>query len=205
MPNKILTKGVRSRKQPYNSKDVVASVARGIADLKSKDVYKRIKKFLDHKNILDVGVGAGGVFGFLKEKGFNMTGIDVADISLFEDTKARIYDGHNFPYQDNSFDIALIIQVLHHCEDGLRVLSEAKRVAKRVIVIEDTYRSEFERSIVSTSDKLGNWEFYEHNYHTAKWWKKYLGKKKYKTLHFEEYSTISYLVQYGRYVFFVIE
>ena len=157
------------------------------------------------KNILDVGVGSGGISKFLKDKKLNVTGIDIADKSFFSDVAPIVYDGENFDFNDSSFDTALIIHVLHHCTNAYRVLSEAIRVSKRVILIEDTYRNRLEHAIVSFNDSVSNLELYKHTYRTPSEWKKYIEDNNWKIIHEESYSEFLYGYIYGRYVLFVIE
>jgi SAM-dependent methyltransferase len=50
-------------------------------------------------------------------------------------SKYRAFDGRTMPYGDGEFDIALLCDVLHHAsEDAARLLGEASRVARRVLV-----------------------------------------------------------------------
>ena len=205
MPISSVTKLFRKNKVIYEGKDLLSRIVTGYVDIKSKTTFDRIAKFIKGKKLLDVGVGAGGISKFLTKKGFFVSGLDIADVALFEGTNVRVYNGSDFPFKDNSFETALIVHVLHHCADSLRVLEEAKRVANRVIIIEDTYRNIFEKLIVSISDCLGNWEFYIHPYHTAEWWRNLVAKKGWNLVHMESYSELTYNYLYGRYVLFVIE
>ena len=103
------------------------------------------------------------------------------------------------------FETALIIHVLHHCGDGLAVLSEAKRVAKRVIFIEDTYRNWFEWFVVSVSDALNNGELWFHKYRKFNEWKKVIKRKGWTIVHCDQWSEYGVAALYGRYCLFVIE
>ena len=47
-----------------------------------------------------------------------------------------IYDGKNLPFDNLEFDVSLLNETLHHCEDPESVLIEARRVAKSIYVIE---------------------------------------------------------------------
>jgi len=47
-----------------------------------------------------------------------------------------IYDGKTLPFDNEEFDVSLLNETLHHCEDPESVLIEARRVAKSVYVIE---------------------------------------------------------------------
>jgi len=155
--------------------------------------------------LLDIGVGSGGLFKYLKDKGYKMKGVDIADKSFFSDVTPLIYDGKSFEFKNNQFDTALIIHVLHHCDDAYKVLSEAMRVSKRVVFIEDTYRNSLEQFIVSVNDAVTNFELYPHTYRTPEDWRSHIKKNKWKILHEESYSEFLYGTTYGRYVLFVVE
>jgi SAM-dependent methyltransferase len=50
----------------------------------------------------------------------------------------RQFDGRSIPYGDDEFDVALLCDVLHHApEDAARLLAEAGRVARHVLVKDD--------------------------------------------------------------------
>lgn len=49
------------------------------------------------------------------------------------------YDGYTLPFADNHFDTVMIIDVLHHADYPQRVMAEAKRVARKNILIKDHY------------------------------------------------------------------
>jgi SAM-dependent methyltransferase len=52
--------------------------------------------------------------------------------------KYRQFDGRTIPYADGEFDVALLCDVLHHApEDAARLLAEAGRVARHVLVKDD--------------------------------------------------------------------
>jgi ubiquinone/menaquinone biosynthesis C-methylase UbiE len=95
--------------------------------------------FISKKSkILDLGCGSGIVANEFK-KCFNVetSGVDIIDKRVVG-IPFSLYDGKNLPLPDNSFDAVLISYVLHHCEDPVAVLKEAKRVArKKIILYED--------------------------------------------------------------------
>lgn len=182
-----------------------ANVVKSALYSKAQNIFKRISPYIAGRKVLDVGVGVGGISSFLRKNGFDVTGIDVKNLSLITESAPRIYNGERMPFEDNTFDTAVIVHVLHHCKDNIKVLAEAKRVAKRVIVIEDTYRNKLERSIVSFNDNFGNFEFYQHKYLTTKEWKDVIAKKGWNLVHMESYTEFTYGYLYGRYTMFVIE
>jgi SAM-dependent methyltransferase len=47
------------------------------------------------------------------------------------------FDGARIPHDDSSFDVCLFVDVLHHAQDMRSLLAEARRVARRYILIKD--------------------------------------------------------------------
>jgi len=97
------------------------------------------RQFIDQNSkILDLGCGSG-LAGREFQKFFkaDLTGIDVVDIRV-EKIPFMLFDGLNIPFTDNHFDYILISYVLHHAKDPISLLREARRVArKRIIIYED--------------------------------------------------------------------
>lgn len=92
----------------------------------------------ENSKILDLGCGSG-LAGREFQKFFkaNLTGLDVVDIRV-EKIPFMLFDGLNIPFPDNHFDYVLISYVLHHAKDPVSLLREAKRVArKKIIIYED--------------------------------------------------------------------
>ncbi len=95
---------------------------------------------VEHKKILDVGFGNGGICIAFNQAGAVMSGLDVdqalKDIadrhvaSHGAHVDLRIYDGTNFPYDDDSFDAVVSFSVLEHVTDAEKVISEMLRVLK---------------------------------------------------------------------------
>lgn len=92
---------------------------------------------------LDFGSGSGIVsLEFKKKFDLDLIGVDIVDNRVV-DMELTLIDGKTLPFKDNSFDAVLISYVLHHADEPVRLLKEAKRVAKsggRVIVFEDLYQ-----------------------------------------------------------------
>jgi SAM-dependent methyltransferase len=53
------------------------------------------------------------------------------------------FDGGVIPYGDHSFDVVMFVDVLHHADDGMALLREARRVARHSILIKDHPRNGF--------------------------------------------------------------
>tara|TARA_Y100000310_G_scaffold37518_1_gene35230 strand:- start:137 stop:700 length:564 start_codon:yes stop_codon:yes gene_type:complete len=127
--------------------------------------YKRAKKYSlflkehieDGRRVLDIGLGDGTIAKQIqKDYSADVTGIDVIDYNK-TDVPLTIYDGKSVNFKDNSFDVVLIMEVLHHCDDTLEVLKEAKRVAReKIIIFEDVYTSEVHKWVTYFYDFIMN-------------------------------------------------
>lgn len=200
MPVKAITNILKKNNTGFVKKLIV-----GALQIKSRSILKRINKHIKGKTILDIGTGAGGIYHHLLKLGYFVTGLDVHNVSAFRSITPIIYNGTHFPFSENQFDTGIIVHVLHHCKDGMKVLKEAMRTCKRVVLIEDTFRNSIEHKIVSFNDNLGNWEWYQHPYHPPDWWTKIFKKNGWKIIYREEFSEFTYKIHYGRYVLFVLE
>ena len=112
--------------------------------------------------ILDIGSGSGHIARRLKEMGYAVTALDIVDKSMFEDVRPVRYDGKTIPFADDSFDIAFLVTVLHHVTDPVALLRETKRVARRIVVIEDLYRGVLQKYLTYAMDSILNREFIGH-------------------------------------------
>lgn len=88
--------------------------------------------------ILDLGCGSG-IVGRTFQVFFQaeVSGVDIVDRRAVN-LPFQIYDGFHLPFPEKSFDGILINYVLHHAEDPIALLKEAKRVSKgKIIIFED--------------------------------------------------------------------
>jgi len=144
-------------------------------DARAKDMIKRIRSFLDKKDlILDIGSGTCNVCEILSNKGYKITPLDVENLSFVNNLKPVIYDGNRIPFNDDKFDKALILTVLHHTPKPENILQEAKRVSKQIIIIEDVYSNWLHKYVTYFFDSLLNLEFigHPHTNKSDKQWKK---------------------------------
>lgn len=91
-----------------------------------------------NSKVLDVGCGDGRLARLITEKRWDIsiTGIDVQRRSEAE-IPVEIFDGESIPYGDDSFDIVMFVDVLHHVRQPIALLREAVRVARHGILIKD--------------------------------------------------------------------
>lgn len=112
--------------------------------------------------LLEIGSGPGSLAEALRQRGHEVTAIDIADSAYDSALSPLIFDGVTIPCADGAFDAALLATTLHHARDPGRLIEEAARTAARVIVIEDIYRSELQRRLTLIADSLTNLEFEGH-------------------------------------------
>lgn len=92
-------------------------------------------------SVLDVGCGDGALASLIAQgrPDIRVSGIDVLCRS---DSRipVRQFDGATVPFAADSQDVVMLIDVLHHTVDPNVLLREARRVARRVVVIKDHLR-----------------------------------------------------------------
>lgn len=130
---------------------------------RAKDMVKQIEQYLNkHDHILDVGAGTCNICQVLRERNFSIIPLDTKNLSFIDNIKPIIYDGNEIPFKDNKFDVALILTVLHHTPKPEEIIKEAKRVSKRIIIIEDIYTNIIHKYLTYFTDSLLSLEFIDH-------------------------------------------
>jgi len=90
-------------------------------------------------NILDVGCATGEYCQKLNDLGFKCVGVDVNSEYITKAKKnsveAYIMNGKSLDFMDNSFDTVLLFEVLEHVKCTDIILKEAKRIAKKNVLI----------------------------------------------------------------------
>lgn len=189
MPIPFITKSTSVSCKTGEAKNFFSKLVYKFAMRKAHSTVSKITPFIGKdKKLLEIGLGGGSVACELQRRGYKVSSVDIVNMSMYSDIQPILYDGERLPFKDQSFDCALLLHVLHHCSDQVQVLAEAKRVAKKVIVIEDVFRNPIERKILSASDMLDNFEFYPHPYRSVAQWKKTYRKHKLKLVHEQEWS-----------------
>ena len=107
---------------------------------------RRVRVLCDHLSelipsngrVLDVGCGDGLLASLILER---RRDAEISGIDVLVREKARIpvtgFNGSTIPFPDKSFDVVMFVDVLHHTVDPRLLLSEAKRVAGKAILIKD--------------------------------------------------------------------
>lgn len=129
-----------------------------ISSLRAHTIARKLKPFISAADrVIDIGAGTCRVAREVQR----VTGTAITPIDMLDYNKTtlviQLYDGETLPYEDNSFDVALLIFVLHHADNIDKVLKEAQRVSRaRIIVMEDTPRGGLEQRAWRKIDYQGN-------------------------------------------------
>jgi SAM-dependent methyltransferase len=91
--------------------------------------------------VLDVGCGDGLLASLIMQKrpDIQIEGVDVL-VRKRTHIPVKMFDGRRFPWADASFDVVMFNDVLHHTDDPLVLLREARRVSRQAIVLKDHTR-----------------------------------------------------------------
>ncbi|MCL6590665.1 MAG: class I SAM-dependent methyltransferase [Firmicutes bacterium] len=122
-------------------------LARKIQYYRASWSVKRLLQWLQPGDrILDLGAGDCYLGQLLiNQYRFDVTNLEVEDYN-FTDLPLTLYNGTDIPFPDNSFDVVLMLFVLHHTSNPGRILSEARRVCRRsIIVFEDLFDNPIDR------------------------------------------------------------
>lgn len=102
--------------------------------VRRKWIYDKISKFiLPPARLLEIGCGTGNVSAFLAQKGYDATGCEYHQeaISMAWPGFQLIQgDANKLPFDDRSFDIAGLFDVIEHFQDDISLLREAFRIVK---------------------------------------------------------------------------
>ena len=95
-------------------------------------------------SLVDIGCGDGQIAHLVahKKPQLQITGLDVL-VRPHTWIPVQPFDGATLPLADQSVDLAMFVDVLHHTDDPLVLLREAKRVARQAIIIKDHCKNGF--------------------------------------------------------------
>jgi SAM-dependent methyltransferase len=93
-------------------------------------------------SVLDVGCGDGSLAKLVQDlrPDVRMRGIDVL-VRPQTAVPVEPFDGTHIPAADGSYDVVMFVDVLHHTNDPLVLLREARRVARHGVLLKDHTRN----------------------------------------------------------------
>jgi len=112
------------------------------ADTQEKELFLRLVQPQKGQSLLDIGCGTGHNLEFFTELGMDATGIDssepmlqIAERKLGSRVKLHRGQADNLRFNDNSFDIVTLVNVLEFLSEPTKVIKEAARVSRGKIYI----------------------------------------------------------------------
>jgi len=108
--------------------------------------------------VLDVGCGDGLLGRTIRNArpDLALTGMDVL-VRPRTHIPVQEFDGLTLPMGDRAVDVILLVDVLHHADNPIRLLTEAARVARQAIIIKDHIQAGwFDRQTLRLMDWTGN-------------------------------------------------
>lgn len=135
---------------------------RAVCGRRARVLSERISQVLPPKaSVLDVGCGDGYVASLIAQR-LPEVRIEGVDVLLREEAYIPVkwFDGRRLPYPQESFDVVMFNDVLHHTDDPRVLLEEAVRVARQAIVIKDHLEEGMlAGSTLRLMDRVGNRRF----------------------------------------------
>jgi len=129
-PRSTLPRGPRDTRSWYREADALEQVDHALVDF--------VAAHAGHE-VVDLGCGLGGYSKVLGDRGFDVLAYDVLPEYVARarelGVRAEHYDGERLPLADGAVDSVFLLEVLEHLEDPARLLREARRVARRNVLV----------------------------------------------------------------------
>ena len=141
--------------------------------------------------ILDLGGGWGFYAGPLRMRGHEHLVLDVVNPG-YQKAPVVLYDGSRIPFPDQSFDVTILITMLHHVPDPQALFKEVRRVTRhKVVIVEDLYHHGVGRFWTICRDRLLNMEFMTHPHQFRKddEWRKFFRVAGFEVSSFKSFYT----------------
>lgn len=115
-------------------------INRGMLE-RAKIIASQIEKYLQGESLIDIGCGHGLVSWQVRRHFSDILLVDIVD---YRDPEVLlpfvIYDENEFLPLDYSYDCSLLIAVLHHARDPLKLLKDVwQHTSGRLIIIESVF------------------------------------------------------------------
>ena len=117
-----------------------------------------MSEFLTSGSVLDVGTGDGLIASLIMNgrRDLSIEGVDVLKRPRTH-IPVLAFNGNELPFENDSFDCVMFVDVLHHADKPEKLLAEAVRVSKDSIVIKDhLLEGRFAGATLRLIDWVGN-------------------------------------------------
>jgi ubiquinone/menaquinone biosynthesis C-methylase UbiE len=170
---------------------------------------EKISRFFEDQipagcRILDLGGGWGFYAEPLKKRGHESLVLDVVRPG-YQKAPVMLYDGFRIPFPDQSFDVAILVTMLHHVPDPVALLKEVRRVTRqKIVVVEDLYHHAAGRLWTICRDRILNVEFtaHPHQFRKDSGWREFFKAAGFKVSSFKSFYTwlVGFRILNGVYV-----
>ncbi len=108
--------------------------------------------------VLDIGCGDGTIGSLIAKLRPDVSIQGVESLVRPEcKIECRAFDGSSLPFPDDSFDVCLFVDVLHHTQDPAILLHEAVRVSRSFVLLKDHLdENNFDHLTLRFMDWVGN-------------------------------------------------
>jgi len=118
-----------------------AGTPKGVPSIYDFYRYKKVKKYLYGKSVLDIGPGRADFLNLIKSD-YTITGVDINKErtkygnQILEQDAVRLGNLEaGLDFGDGSFDTVTCLEVLEHLEDPKKALKELVRVSRKRVII----------------------------------------------------------------------
>lgn len=171
---------------------IVRCFAHGALEVRAEKIVRLFEDQIPRgSRILDLGGGWGFYADPLKKRGNEHLVLDVVKPG-YQKAPVVLYEGSRIPFPDQSFDVTVLVTVLHHVPDPASLFKEVRRVTRRkVVVVEDLYRHALGRLWTICRDRILNVEFMSHPHQFRKdgEWRELFGAAGFSVGSFKEFYT----------------
>ena len=118
---------------------VIGAIHRRLVfDRRTHVLASQLAEMLGSGSVLDVGCGDGTIDVLIGKArpDLEISGVDVL-VRPSAQINVRPFDGRQLPFSDSSFDTVMFVDVLHHTDDATILLNEARRVARKSVILKD--------------------------------------------------------------------
>ena len=131
--------------------------------------------------VLDIGCGDGTIGSLIAKLRPDVSIQGVESLVRPEcKIECRAFDGSSLPFPDDSFDVCLFVDVLHHTQDPAILLHEAVRVSRSFVLLKDHLDENiFDHLTLRFMDWVGNRPHdvvLTYNYQSRADWEEYFSK-----------------------------
>ena len=171
---------------------IVRCFAHGALETRAERIVRLFENQIPRESrILDLGGGWGFYAEPLKKRGHQSLVLDVVNPG-YQKAPVVLYEGSKIPFPDQSFDVTILMTMLHHVPDPQALVKEVRRVTRhKVVVVEDLYHHAAGRFWTICRDRFLNVEFmsHPHQFRTDGGWRQFFKGLGFKVSSFKSFYT----------------